>query len=75
MQLQADSTAPRPSMNLYFVPAITLTGNSGNSRRLQFINQFGLTDAWLPLTLLFVFIRGYSFLNSVVVAVAGSLAS
>jgi uncharacterized repeat protein (TIGR03803 family) len=39
-----------PSLNLrYFVPAITLTGNVGNSLELDYINQFGPTNAWVTL--------------------------
>ena len=39
-----------PSLNLhYFVPAITLTGNAGDSLRLDYINQFGPTNAWVTL--------------------------
>jgi hypothetical protein len=36
-------------LNLNFVPAITLTGNIGDSIRLDCINQFGPTDAWVTL--------------------------
>jgi hypothetical protein len=32
-----------------FVPAITLTGNIGDKLRLDYINQFGPTDAWVTL--------------------------
>ena len=32
-----------------FVPAITLTGNIGDKVRLDYINQFGPTDAWVTL--------------------------
>jgi uncharacterized repeat protein (TIGR03803 family) len=39
-----------PSLNLPFlVPAITLTGNIGNSLRLDYINAIGPTDAWVTL--------------------------
>jgi uncharacterized repeat protein (TIGR03803 family) len=38
-----------PTLNLNFVPAITLTGNVGDSLRLDYINQFGPTDAWFTL--------------------------
>jgi uncharacterized repeat protein (TIGR03803 family) len=38
-----------PVLNLYLVPAITLTGNAGDHLRLDYINQFGPTDAWVPL--------------------------
>ena len=36
-------------MSLNFVPAITLTGNAGDSVRLDYINQTGPTDAWVTL--------------------------
>ncbi len=38
-----------PSLDLHFVPAITLTGNVGDSLRLDYINQFGPIDAWVTL--------------------------
>jgi len=38
-----------PSLNLSFIPSITLTGSIGNSLRLDCINQFGPTDAWVTL--------------------------
>jgi hypothetical protein len=38
-----------PSLNLNFVPAITLTGNVGGSLRLDYINVIGPTDAWVTL--------------------------
>jgi hypothetical protein len=38
-----------PSVNLNFVPAIKLTGNVGDSLRLDYIDQIGSTDAWFPL--------------------------
>lgn len=42
-------TAP-PSLKLPFmVPAITLTGNIGDQLRLDYINQFGPTNAWVNL--------------------------
>ncbi len=31
------------------VPAITLTGNIGDSLRLDYINQYGPIDAWVNL--------------------------
>jgi hypothetical protein len=36
-----------PSLNLNFVPAITLTGNVGDSLRLDYINAIGPTNAWV----------------------------
>jgi hypothetical protein len=38
-----------PSLDLHIVPAITLTGNIGGSVRVDCINQFGPTDAWVTL--------------------------
>jgi hypothetical protein len=34
------------------VPAITLTGVTGNSVRVDYINQFGPVDAWVSLATL-----------------------
>jgi hypothetical protein len=39
-----------PALSLYMVSAITLTGTIGHSVRLDYINQFGPTDAWVTLT-------------------------
>jgi uncharacterized repeat protein (TIGR03803 family) len=38
-----------PSLNLNFVPAITLTGNIGDHLRLDCINVIGPTNAWVTL--------------------------
>jgi len=38
-----------PWLDLHMVPAITLTGNIGDNLRLDYINQFGPTDAWVTL--------------------------
>lgn len=38
---------PTPALGL--VPALTLTGAVGSSVRLDYINQFGPTDAWLTI--------------------------
>lgn len=38
-----------PSVDLHMIPALTLTGNSGDSVRVDGINQFGPTDAWFTL--------------------------
>jgi len=47
---QAGSPSVTPSLSLPgMVPAITLTGNIGNSLRLDCINQIGPTDAWMTL--------------------------
>jgi hypothetical protein len=41
-----------PSLNLPgIVPAITLTGNIGDHLRVDYINQFGPTDAWMMLAI------------------------
>jgi hypothetical protein len=46
---QSGTPSMRPSLDLHLVPAITLTGNIGHSVRLDYINQFGPTDAWVTL--------------------------
>jgi hypothetical protein len=46
---QTGTPGVRPSLDLHLVPAITLTGNLGSSVRLDYINQFGPTDAWVTL--------------------------
>ena len=38
-----------PSLGLRIVPAITLAGSVGNSVRVDYINRFGPTDAWVTL--------------------------
>ena len=38
-----------PSLDLHLVPAITLTGNIGDSLRLDYINRVGPIDAWVTL--------------------------
>ncbi len=38
-----------PLLDLHMVPAITLKGSVGNQLRLDCINQFGPTDAWVTL--------------------------
>ena len=38
-----------PALNLKMVPALTLTGPVGSSVRVDYINQFGPIDAWVPL--------------------------
>jgi hypothetical protein len=38
-----------PTLSLYMVPAITLTGPVGSSVRVDYINQFGPIDAWVAL--------------------------
>ena len=46
---QTGTPGVRPSLDLHLVPAITLTGTIGHSVRLDYINQFGPTDAWVTL--------------------------
>jgi len=46
---QAGTPGVRPSLDLHLVPAITLSGNIGASVRLDYINRFGPTGAWLTL--------------------------
>jgi len=46
---QTGTPAVVPSLNLNFVPAIKLTGNVGNSLRLDWINAIGPTNAWVTL--------------------------
>jgi len=46
---QTGTPAVVPSLDLHMVPALTVTGNIGDSRRLDCINQFGPTDAWVTL--------------------------
>ena len=46
---QTGTPGVMPSLDLHLVPAITLTGNIGHSVRLDYINQFGPTDAWVTL--------------------------
>ena len=48
---QSGTPSMRPSLDLHLVPAITLTGNIGHSVRLDYINQFGPTDAWVTLAM------------------------
>ena len=46
---QSGMPGAAPSLNLNFVPAITLTGNVGDSLRLDYINAIGPTNAWVAL--------------------------
>jgi hypothetical protein len=46
---QAGTPSVMPSLDLHLVPAITLTGNIAASVRVDAINQFGPTDAWVTL--------------------------
>ena len=38
-----------PALDAHLVPALTLTGAVGSKLQVDGINQFGPTDAWLPL--------------------------
>jgi hypothetical protein len=49
---QSGTPSMMPSLDLHLVPAITLTGNIGDSVRVDYINQFGPTDAWVTLDIL-----------------------
>jgi hypothetical protein len=44
-----DPLNPAHPLDLHMVPAITLTGNIGDTLRVDCINQFGPTDAWVTL--------------------------
>jgi hypothetical protein len=47
---QSGPPSVAPSLSLPgLVPAITLTGNVGDSLRLDYINQIGPTNAWVTL--------------------------
>jgi hypothetical protein len=46
---QTETPTVIPSLDLHMVPAITLTGNSGGSVRMDYINRVGPTDAWVTL--------------------------
>jgi hypothetical protein len=46
---QTNGPSVIPTLRLYMVQAITLTGTIGHSVRLDYINQFGPTDAWVTL--------------------------
>ncbi len=46
---QSEPLAPPPTLDLQRIPALTLTGTSGHSVRLDYINQYGPTDAWVTL--------------------------
>ena len=46
---QPSPSSVAPALNLHMVPALTLTGAVGSSVRVDCINQFGPTDAWVTL--------------------------
>ena len=46
---QPGPSSVAPALDLHLVPALTLTGTVGNAVRVDSINQFGPTDAWVTL--------------------------
>ena len=46
---QTGTPSAAPSLNLSLVPVINLTGNVGDSLRLDYINAIGPTNAWVNL--------------------------
>jgi hypothetical protein len=46
---QSGGPSVLPALDLKMVPAITMTGPVGGSVRVDYINQFGPTDAWVTL--------------------------
>jgi hypothetical protein len=46
---QSGTPSVVPVLTLNFVPALTLSGNIGGQLRVDCINQFGPTDAWVTL--------------------------
>jgi uncharacterized repeat protein (TIGR03803 family) len=46
---RASATGAAPGLDLHMVAAITLSGSIGSSARLDYINQRGPIDAWIPL--------------------------
>lgn len=46
---QSGTPSLPPTLELHFVPAITLAGKIADSLRVDYINQIGLTDAWVTL--------------------------
>ena len=46
---RAFAAGTAPSLDLHLAPAITVTGAPGTSVRLDYINQFGPTNAWVNL--------------------------
>ena len=46
---EGTSSTEAPLLDLHMVPAITLTGNVGDTLRLDYINANGPTDAWVTL--------------------------
>jgi alpha-tubulin suppressor-like RCC1 family protein len=46
---QSGPSSLAPALDLHVVPALTLTGAIGKAVRVDYINQFGPTDAWVTL--------------------------
>jgi len=46
---QAGASGVKPSLRMTFATKVTLTGSIGEKFRIDYINQFGPTDAWVPL--------------------------
>ena len=46
---QMTTPSASPMLDIHMVPALTLTGNVGDTLRLDYINRFGPTDAWVTL--------------------------
>jgi len=46
---QTGTPGPTPTLGLYMIPALTLTGNVGDFVRVDGINAIGPTDAWFTL--------------------------
>jgi hypothetical protein len=46
---QPGPSSVAPALDLHLVPALTLTGAVGKAVRVDYINQFGPTDAWVTL--------------------------
>lgn len=46
---QTNALSRASTLDLHMVPAISLSGSIGSSVRLDYINQFGSTDAWITL--------------------------
>jgi hypothetical protein len=46
---QTGGSSVIPALDLKMVPALTVTGSVGSSVRVDYMNQFGPTDAWVAL--------------------------
>jgi len=47
--VQSSTYGPGPTLEIHMVPAITLTGGIGSQIELEYINQFGSTNVWVPI--------------------------